>query len=417
MPVLTLSLLLMASLGDRTAELQRMINRCSSDGSVEFPQGIILVSTLQLKPHCTYRGAPAGTTLRLLAHNGFVFDISERESITIKGISIDGQGVGGGIIAQGNAPVRNIHVDNCDFTGVSAAAHYPANVTIVSTWGIIDSGFTNNRFHQISGGIALTTVQNVAITGNTFEDVTQSDAIFIAPNPVTFPAGDNLRVTGNAGEGLAKMGIEIFRPDPPNGSRLVAPLIENNRFRRFLARDGEGMGLSITHGDGALIRNNDVENTTGTYQGVGIGIEVIVRNATVRGNRIGRGFAYGIVVQGTPANTIEANTITGVGSDGILFACDPGRNRCDGRDSTIANNTITNAHLNGIRFANNWSGSRVLNNVITRDGGAWPDDPKIAFTAIRAPQPEAPSEVRSNRIERKSTGPAGFRFNEIDSSR
>lgn len=401
-------------LADDTARLQGMINRCRTGGEVSFPAGEYMVSKLQLKPDCTYRGTAGKTALKLRDKNSFIADVSERSGISISGLTFDANSMGGAIIAQGYAPVRNIHIDNCDFTNVVSASAYPANLTIFSSWGIIDSSFTNNRFSNVSGGISLTTVQNVSITGNTFSNVTQSDAIFIAPNPVSFPSGEKLRITGNTVSGVAKIGIEIFRPDPTNGSILNQPLIEGNNISRLVAGNAEGMGLSITHGEGAIIRNNTVDNTAGVPQENGIGIEVIVRNAQVTQNTIRGGVGFGIAVQGTPGAVIAFNTITGTRKDGILFACDNGRHRCSSTGSVVENNTIRDARVNGIRFDNDWSQSRVRNNVITRAAGAWPDDANAGFTGIRAPAPRLPSDLSANRITLAPGAPAGFHFRDID---
>ena len=356
---------------NETVRIQQLIERCSAGGTVKLPAGTFSVSTLQLKSRCSYLGAEAGTTLVLRDKNRFLMDLSEKSDIRISGITFDGNGMGGALLMQGTAPVRGIRVDRCRFRNVVSAAIYPANLTIYSSWGIIDSGFTNNQFSNVAGGIFLTTVQNVTIADNSFTDVTQSDAVFIAPNPVSFPSGDNLRVANNTGEGLAKMGIEIFRPDPPNGSRLESPIIENNHFSRFTAGDGEGMGLSITHGENAIVRGNVVDNTTGRHQENGIGIEIIVRGARVSNNSVTGGFGYGIAVQGTPEAQIETNTITNVHKVGILFACDGGRNRCDSSRSRVEKNEIRGTTVAGIQFQGRWSGSRVSNNEIAlRDGQA-----------------------------------------------
>ncbi|HXJ42839.1 MAG TPA: right-handed parallel beta-helix repeat-containing protein, partial [Bryobacteraceae bacterium] len=190
-----------------------------------------------------------------------------------------------------------------------------------------------------------------------------------APNPVTFPSGDRLRIVNNTGQGMAKMGIEIFRPDPPNGSRLVAPVIENNHFSRFVASNGEGMGLSVTHGDNATVRGNVIDNTDGIHQENGIGIEIIVRGAQVDNNTVTNGFGYGIAVQGTREALITRNRIAGVRKDGILFACDSQRNRCDSSGSRIQNNIISGTGMAGIHLQNHGADMQIVDNTIAFLGG------------------------------------------------
>src|SRR4051794_30951297 len=168
---------------DDTQAVQNAVNACPLYGTVQFPAGNYLVRGIKLRSRCTYSGA-TGAGLLLSARNQFVFDISEQTDIAMTGLVLDGNSLGGGIIAQGYAPVKNIKIDRCEFRNVVAASWYPANLAIVSTWGFVDSSIQNSRFSNISGGIWLTTVQNVSILNNTFMDVTQSDAIYVAPNPV-----------------------------------------------------------------------------------------------------------------------------------------------------------------------------------------------------------------------------------------
>ncbi|MDQ1470413.1 MAG: hypothetical protein QOJ99_1893 [Bryobacterales bacterium] len=400
---------------DRTRDLQHAIDQCPRNGSVVFAPGTYQVSTLQLKPGCTYRGESGKSILRLTAKNRFIFDLSERSDIRIEGLVFDANRLGGALLAALNAPVRNIHVENCTFRNVVSASVYPANIAVFSSWAIIDSAFLNNSFVNVAGGITVSTVQNLTISGNTFTDVTQSDAIFIAPNAVPFRSGEHIIISNNSGTGLAKMGIEIFLPHPPNGSQMIAPVVENNTFSTFTATNNEGMGLSITHGDGALVRNNKIDNTNGTRQENGIGIEVIVRNAQVTKNTITKGFGFGMALQGTSGNTLSFNNITGMWKDGIVFSCDNGRNRCDSSGSRLESNVIDNARLYGIRVDNNWANTAIVSNTINRAGGYWPDDATLTFTGIKMCPAKQPVTVRSNIITQTSkTPPHGFVFRGIE---
>ncbi|MDP9170786.1 MAG: right-handed parallel beta-helix repeat-containing protein [Acidobacteriota bacterium] len=380
-------------IADDTQAIQNAINACGVNGTVSFQGGNYLVRGLSLRSQCTYAGA-GGATLVLSARNQFLLDISQQSGIRITGLALDGNSQGGAIIAQGYGPVHNIEIDHCDFRNVVAAAWFPANLTIVSTWGFVDSTIESNRFTNISGGIWLTTVQNTNILNNSFTDVTQSDAIYIAPNPVGFPSGDKLRIAGNTGSRLVSIGIEVFRPDPSNGSVLTAPIIENNSFSDWTGVNG--MGLSISHGDGAIIRGNRIENVNGQMQANGI--EVIVANAQITGNVVAGGFAFGIAVQGTTAPTITGNTITGAGDTAIALTCNPQLGRCSSRNSVISNNLIQNARLIGVKLDNDWTGSQILRNTITRTAGAWPDDNTILFSGVHQSPAPGPGSIDSNNV-------------------
>jgi parallel beta-helix repeat protein len=394
---------------DDSTEVQRAINGCRSGGTVQLEPRLYSVNPLRLKSDCTYSGVPGKTILKLLAPNLFIFDISERKGIHIKGIQFDGSNIGGAIVARENGPSSSITVENCSFTGVSSVAIFPANIAIVSTWALIDASFRNNKFENIAAGLWFTTVQNVSIQDNTFNQVTQGDAIYIAPNPVPFRSGENLKITGNHGSGFARIAVEIFRPDPTNGSTLIAPLIENNTFSDWTSPK-DGMGLSITHGDGATIRNNTIRNM-GQRPPQYLGIEVIVKNALVENNRIDHGFAYGIAVQGTAAPRIVNNQIEGAADTGIILACDAGRNRCASHDSFISNNTISEARRVGIALDNDWAGSKVVSNTISRAGGQWPGDEKTLFAGIHQLGATGAGTIDSNTIEQTASAPPkGFDF-------
>jgi parallel beta-helix repeat protein len=364
------------------------------------------VRGLAAKADCTYAGV-SHSSITLSGQNQFIFEISERSNIHITGLVLDANGRGGAVIAQGFAPVRNIQIDDCDFRNVSASAIFPANLAVVSTWGIVNANIQNNRFSGVSGGIWFTTVGDLTIVNNSFVNVTQGDAIYIAPNPAGFPNGDNVRIAGNTGSNMARIAIELFRPDPTNGSVLNAPVIENNSFSNWTGVGG--MGLSITHGDGAIIRGNRISNVTGRVQDTGI--EVIVAHAQVSDNNISGGFAEGISVVGTAAPSILNNRISNVADNGIVLACDAPRGRCASTNSSIIGNTIVNARLVGIKLDNDWSNSVISRNTITRTAGFWAQDNSIWFSGIHQSPAPGPGVIDSNAIIQDATvWPDGFWF-------
>jgi hypothetical protein len=214
-------------------------------------------------------------------------------------------------------------------------------------------------------------------------------------------------ISGNSGSNIANIAIEIFRPDPSNGSLLTAPVISNNSFSNWTGSNG--MGLSITHGDGAIITGNRMSNPNGQIQAYGI--EVIVANAQVSSNVISSGFSYGISVQGTPAATITQNTISGMGDTGIMLACDPGHGRCSSPRSNISNNTIANARFNGVRMDADWAGSLISRNTIVRTAGFWPGDAGIWFSGVNESPASGPGVIDSNTVfQDATTWPFGFWF-------
>lgn len=389
---------------DDTAAVQNAVNSCSSAGTITFSPGNYLVRGIVLQPNCTYSGI-GNSTVTLATPNGFIFDMSQQSNIHVTGLVLDGNNVGGAIIAQGSAPVSGIQIDNCQFRNVSPAATFPANLALVSTWGIVNSTIQNNTFNNVAGGIWFTTVGNLGILNNSFVNVTEGDAIYIAPNPAGFPNGQNVSITGNTGSNLARIGIELFQPSPPVGAVLTAPVIQNNTFSNWTGAGG--MGLSITLGDGAIIAGNNIGNPTGPVQQNGI--EVIVANAQVIGNSIAGGFAEGIAVQGTSGSVIANNAISNVSDNGIILACDNANNRCASLNTMITANTISNAQNVGIKLDNNWTGSLISGNIITRTAGAWPQDATTTFAGIHQSPAPGPGVIDSNSVVQNAPAvPTGF---------
>lgn len=391
---------------DDTAAIQNAINACPDNGTVQFGPGNYRMRGVVARSRCNYTGTGT-TTLTLASQHRFLFEISEGSAMRITGIRFDGNGLGGGIIAQGFRPVVNIQIENCEFRNVVGSAGFPADLALVSTWGFSDSTIVNNRFVNVSGGIWLTDVQRVQILNNTFTDVTQAVAIYIAPNAAAFASGDGVRIAGNTGTNMAGVAIELFRPDPPNGALLNAPVIENNSFSNWTSPGN--FGVSIADGNGAIVRNNRLNNANGSMRDTAI--EVIAASAQLEGNIITGGFVNGISVQGVAAPTIRSNTITGMNDIGILLACDNGRGRCASRNAVIANNLITNAHRIGIKLDNDWSLGQVSRNTIIRSAGYWSDDSTILFSGIHQSPAPGPGVIDTNWIIQDSPSwPPGFWF-------
>jgi putative cofactor-binding repeat protein len=215
---------------------------------------------------------------------------------------------------------------------------------------------------------------------------------------------------GNSGSNIGRIAIEIFRPDPSNGSVLTAPLIANNSFSNWT--DVDGMGISVTHGDGAVIEGNTIDNAAGPTQNTGI--EVIVANAQVQNNIINGGFAQGIAIVGTAAPAIVGNMIANVTDSGIILACDNGRNRCASRNSVVSGNAISNARLVGIKLDNDWSAGMISGNMVARTAGFWPGDNRVDFSGIHQSPAPGPGAIDSNTIIQDSAiWPLGFWFSGI----
>jgi len=65
----------------------------------------------------------------------------------------------------------------------------------------------------------------------------------------------------------------------------------------------------------------------------------------------------------------------------------------------------------GIALDDDWAGSKVVNNSITRAGGAWPGDSTTQFVGIHEGAATGPGTIESNTIVQTAPAPPkGFGF-------
>jgi parallel beta-helix repeat protein len=395
---------------DDTAALQSAINSLPAGGVLDFGGNSVtylLSRALVLKPNATYQGmatirmSRSATPYTPLA----ILQYGQTDNVTITGLTLDANGIGGGINISINggwfAPAQNIRITSVTFRNTVAHPTGGGDDAIYDPVGIQNSTIAFNQFFNCGGGIALADANNLAITDNHFDTITQEDAIFLSFPQNPFPFGNNVVVARNTGRQVTRMALELWGTGP--SSLVTTPSITDNYFAEWspLASPNNGFGMSIMTGAGAIIRNNTLLGSP-----VGIGIELGVPNALVEYNTIGN-FGVGIAMYDTHGSTVHGNQLNGQTNVGIEVASTSGSRM---NLSLIANH-IREAKFYGISInASDWNGSAITGNTIERTGGGYVDDIAVQYLAIN-PWPNNSISISNNYIAQTgSNPPSGFTF-------
>ena len=140
--------------------------------------------------------------------------------------------------------------------------------------------------------------------------------------------------------------------------------------------------------------------------GVAFGVEAGNPGLLVDGNTV-TGFPIGIALGG--AGITVSNNLLSLQSDTAIQLT----NAAENINAQILGNTIINAKSAGIACVQgNQGGSLFKGNVISRQGGAYPDDTNVTFRGIITPGGlNAPLTIQNNAISQTASNPpAGFQF-------
>jgi parallel beta-helix repeat protein len=188
--------------------------------------------------------------------------------------------------------------------------------------------------------------------------------------------GMGLRITGNAAH-IAVVGITAkecwgdgFAVADANDVTLCSVTADHNRRQ----------GLSITGGDGIVVKNSSFNNSKGTIPEDGIDIEPnsgqtvnnLLITACVFSGNSGDGIEDGVPVAYTGKafiyNTvIDGNTMTGNGVGTLHSGPRSGIEMSNTSGHTVTNNTIQNTTGYGIYLRDGVTGATVTGNTITNN--------------------------------------------------
>ena len=399
---------------DDTRAIQQAIDRQPRGAVLDFGAGdkVYMISRqLVLKPEVHYAGAaiirmsrnaPVGTQIAVLRYGS-------ANNVSIDGLTFDSNGVGGGIaidvLGGADTPAMNLSIHGVTFRNTLAPARGAYDAAIYDPVGLMNGTIADNKFIHCGSGVSLGNADHVRIAGNRFEDISSGDAIFVTFSPNAGWAGHGLEISSNTGTHLGRMAIEVWAEQPTNADGV---LVRDNSFDTWNPDvRGNGFGISIMTGRRAVVVNN---NLRGVASGMAFGLEMGAPGSIVEGNRV-EGFSLGIALHRGNGTRLTNNQLIHQEEAGIQITNAPGSKA----DLLIQGNTIVDAKRAGIwSNSEQWSGSQVLDNSITRAAGAFPDDSHIAFVGIATTPPLQPVTITGNTVVQSAPVPVrGFSFTGI----
>lgn len=399
---------------DDTAALQLAINSTPPGGSLTFGSAgntYLISARLVFQPNRTYQGqstilmsssAPAHTAIAMLAY-------AASNNVTFTGLTFDANGVGGAIQVAVNGgtgiAATNFSLQNTVIRNATASPAGPWDGALYTPVGLIHATISNNQITNCGYGFSLTDLGDTVISNNRFEAIGIGDAIQVVFSPAPFAYGTGIKITGNSGQHLGRMGVELW---PSGGnvaqtSQVSGAVITDNSFSEWnAASTADTFGISVMAGQSAVVRFNKIIGPS-----AGFGIELGAPNSTVSENTV-QGFTTGIVLHDTHGSSVNGNHLVSQLFDGIEFSNAPGSRA----GVTVSNNSIVNPQSLGINVnAGDWGGSALTGNLISRGAGAYAGDDTQAFTGIGITPPSSPVTVTSNLIcQTSGTALAGFSF-------
>jgi len=393
---------------DDTAAIQSAIDQSPLGGTVDFGRGLTyrITKTLTLRMARTYIGSSTikldpqterGTPIAILPYG-------QDRHVHIEGLTFDASGVGGILLMSVGGstiePASDLIIRKNVFQNSNPDAGSDAQSALYDPVGIRNSEISGNRFINVGKAVSLADLSNTSISHNQFDTVLKGGAISIkyctgsvAREPVT--------VSFNSGKNLAGMAIEIVHVSsaPPG---IVT--VEGNRFSDWspeVVSAHTASGIFIAGGSGYRVLKNEL---TGAGPS---GIHIASLGTLVDGNVI-TGFDVGIMLEQGSDSTISNNKLLSARVDGIALTNAGAHKRVK-----ILSNFIENAKRAGVSgLPMEYDQIEVADNQIFRAGGYYPDDASVTFYGFQVqPGCVGPSVWRNNTIAQ--TGlmpPAGFRF-------
>jgi len=399
---------------DDTAALQTAINSTAAGSVLTFggPGNVYLISArLIFLPGRAYQGQGTIRMNPATASHTAIAKLSygAANQVSISGITFDANGVGGGlqlaVDGGGAIPADSVTISNAIFRNTTQYPAGPWDSAIYAPVGLTNAEIANNQIVNCGEGIYLGDLNNVTISGNSFQRVHAGDAISVTFSPAPFVYGHKIQITQNNGQHLGRMGVELW----PNGgntaqtSQVAGAVISSNMFSDWdTGYDPNTFGISAMAGTATVIQNNKLMGPGGGY-----GIELGSAQSTVAQNTV-QGFSSGIILHDCANSIVNNNLATGQATDGIEFSNAPGSRA----GVVVTNNTIVDAQALGIYVNTSaWGGTTLRGNFIARAAGAYASDNSQGYTAIGITPPATPVNVVSNMIVQTATaGPSNFGF-------
>jgi|SRR5579871_1118481 len=399
---------------DDTQALQTAINTMPSGATLAFGssnQVYLITARLTLRPNMIYQGHGTIRMGRTVAAHTAIAKLQygAADNVTIQGLTFDANGVGGGlqiaVDGGGAIPAHGLHINHMIFRNTTATPAGPWDAALYAPVGLIKSQITYNQVINCALGMYLTNPGSLTVSQNSFQTVHLGDAISITFAPGPFAYGQNILISGNSGQHLGRMGIEIW---PSGGNIAQTSQVENmvisgNTFSEWdPGYNTDTFGISIMAGRQHQVSANKLIGLDG-----GLGIELGATQSLIEQNTV-QGFSTGIVLHDSADSTVVGNMLSAQTRSGIEFSNAPGSRT----HINIQNNSITNSQIFGIMVNTaNWGGTTISGNFISRSDGVFSTDQEQAFTGIATTPPATPVTVVGNSITQPAlTGPPQFSF-------
>jgi parallel beta-helix repeat protein len=394
---------------DDTAAIQSAIDQSPLGSTIDFGRGLTyrITKTLTLRMARSYIGSSTikldpqterGTPIAILPYG-------QDRHVQIEGLTFDASGIGGILlISVGGStvePASDLIIRKNVFQNSNPDAASDAQSALYNPVGIRNSEISGNRFIKVGKALSLANLSNTSISHNQFDTVMKGSAINIRYSSTGGSAREPVTVSSNGGKNLSGMAIEIVHASGPLPGVVT---VESNRFTEWnpeVSAARTASGIFIGGGSGYRVLKNELTGAGPT------GIEVSSLGTLVDGNVI-TGFDVGITLQRASDSTITNNKVLSARVDGIALT-----NAAAHKRVKILGNLIENAKRAGISgVPMEYDQIEIADNQIVRAGGYYPDDASVTFYGFQVqPGCVGPSVWRNNTITQTAvTPPAGFRF-------
>ena len=192
--------------------------------------------------------APAHTAIAMLAY-------AASNNVTFTGLTFDANGVGGAIQVAVNGgtgiAATNFSLQNTVIRNATASPAGPWDGALYTPVGLIHATSITIQITNCGYGFSLTDLGDTVISNNRFEAIGIGDAIQVVFSPAPFAYGTGIKITGNSGQHLKRMGVELW---PSGGnvaqtSQVSGAVITDNSFSEWnAASTADTFGISVMAG-------------------------------------------------------------------------------------------------------------------------------------------------------------------------
>ncbi len=378
---------------DDTTAFQAAITACPSGVQLELggPEHVFkLTGTINLKSNCRLHAT--GAIIKQVTANTAWADFGGLTNIVLDGLTWDGNGNGGGLIASSAADHITIKNSKCQ----NVAGTFPANNCFYYSTSLADSDIVNNNFTSTAGFGAYGFITRRVRFDGTHCSAIVGDCIFLTNDGTTPHQSYGVLITDTVATGLTRMGIEL------SGAYADAPVISRAVIGQWTSPGVNSFCISMATaggGNGATIADITCNGDSVTP----ICIEDLQSHATL--SRIYcTGFGIQVSINGATDVLVADSDLFGANISGITFA-----NTSSSARAIIRGVRIREPQNSGIDASSKAEGMLIQGVTIDRTPGFWAGDSSTTFNSIAIGALSQPITVtNSNLILENATVPGSF---------